>query len=60
MPVAVSVSTSARLAADLAWTRNHLLPWLGRRLRGVSSGDGLTAKDPQLRLVRPDESAASA
>ena len=34
------VGRRAALAADAAWTRQHLLPWIGRRLRGVSSGDG--------------------
>jgi lysophospholipase L1-like esterase len=39
------------LAADLEWVRRHLLPWLARRLRGVSSGDGRRAKDEGLRAV---------
>jgi lysophospholipase L1-like esterase len=29
---------------DAAWVRGHVVPWVGRRLRGRSSGDGLTAK----------------
>jgi hypothetical protein len=33
------------LAADAQWVREHLLPWVGRRLRGTSSGDGRDAKD---------------
>ncbi|MFT4287104.1 SGNH/GDSL hydrolase family protein [Nocardioides sp.] len=33
---------------DLAWVRNHLLPWVGRRLRRASSGDGISAKYPTL------------
>lgn len=36
---------------DLAWSRTHLAPWLGRRVRGVSSGAGVTAKRPDLSLV---------
>ena len=28
------------LAAELRWARRYLLPWIGRRLRGRSSGDG--------------------
>jgi len=40
---------AADLLADLRWVRRYLLPWVGRRLRGVSSGDLLTAK--QLGLV---------
>jgi len=34
--------------ADLAWTRAHLLPWVGRQLRGESMGDGLVPKRPEL------------
>lgn len=34
------------------WARRHLTPWVIRRLRGVSSGDGITAKDPVLRDAR--------
>jgi lysophospholipase L1-like esterase len=42
---------SSRVAArraDLAWSRRYLLPWVGRRLRGRSSADGMTAKRPTL------------
>lgn len=38
-------SRRADLVADAAWAREHLLPWVGRRLRGVSSGDGREPKD---------------
>jgi lysophospholipase L1-like esterase len=34
--------------ADLVWTGRHLAPWVGRRLRGRSSGDTVTAKRPEL------------
>jgi lysophospholipase L1-like esterase len=34
--------------ADLAWTKTHLLPWVGRHLRGESMGDGLMPKRPEL------------
>jgi len=30
------------------WAGKYLAPWVLRRLRGVSSGDGITAKRPQL------------
>ncbi|EFL18110.1 SGNH/GDSL hydrolase family protein [Streptomyces sp. C] len=36
------------VAAEAAWVTGFLGPWLGRRLRGTSSGDGRTAKRPQL------------
>lgn len=32
---------------DAVWVREHVVPWVGRRLRGRSSGDGLTAKRPR-------------
>ncbi|MEV6954404.1 SGNH/GDSL hydrolase family protein [Streptomyces sp. NPDC051183] len=38
-------------AAELRWVAGFLGPWLGRRLRGRSSGDGRTAKRPQLLAV---------
>lgn len=38
-------------AQDFQWAREHLAPWIGRRLRGRSNGDGRTAKRPDLELV---------
>jgi lysophospholipase L1-like esterase len=37
--------------ADLRWARQYALPWVRRRVRGVSSGDGMTAKRPELLPV---------
>ena len=34
--------------AEVAWGRNHLLPWIWRHMRGISSGDGKTCKRPEL------------
>lgn len=53
LPRAPSRTRREALAADVAWVRVHLLPWLGRRLRGVSSGDGMSPKDAGLRTVSP-------
>jgi lysophospholipase L1-like esterase len=33
---------------DLRWARQHFVPWVGRRLRGRSSGDGIQPKRPHL------------
>lgn len=33
---------------DLHWVRAYAAPWIWRRVRGVSSGDGLPAKRPDL------------
>ena len=35
------------------WFGRYFTPWLIRRLRGRSSGDGRTAKRPQLEPLRP-------
>ena len=41
----------ARLAGDAAWMGRHLGPWVVRRLRGRSSGDGRLPKRPELAPV---------
>ncbi|MGC0364922.1 lysophospholipase L1-like esterase [Rhodococcus sp. 27YEA15] len=33
---------------DRQWTRDFLVPWFARRVRGTSSGDGIVAKYPEL------------
>ena len=35
------------VAQELAWVRGFVLPWIGRRIRGESSGDGRAAKRPR-------------
>jgi lysophospholipase L1-like esterase len=39
----------SRYASDAAWMGRHLTPWLIRRLRGRSSGDGREPKRPELK-----------
>ena len=51
LPPPDAVSRRSALAGDLAWVRVHLIPWLRRRIRGISSGDGMQPKDPLLRPV---------
>jgi len=34
--------------SDLNWTKEYLLPWIRRQLKGESIGDGLSPKRPQL------------
>ncbi|TNC23517.1 SGNH/GDSL hydrolase family protein [Amycolatopsis alkalitolerans] len=45
------VDPRVRRAEDLRWAREFLVPWLGRRLRGESSGDAISAKRPRLAPV---------
>ena len=47
-PPAPVVAGFAKRQEDLRWVGQFFLPWIGRRLRGVTSGDGLTAKRPEL------------
>jgi lysophospholipase L1-like esterase len=51
LPPPPSRPFTARLRAELAWARRFLLPWLARHARGRSSGDGRSAKRPELRVV---------
>ena len=51
LPESPRTGRMASVRADLRWIRRHLVPWVGRRLRGVSSGDGRRPKDPVLRPV---------
>jgi lysophospholipase L1-like esterase len=48
LPPAVPAGWAARRTADVRFTRRHLLPWIGRRLTGRSSGDGRPPKRPEL------------
>ncbi|UZJ32974.1 SGNH/GDSL hydrolase family protein [Streptomyces endophytica] len=40
LPAAAPPGWRARRTADLRFAREHLVPWIGRRLSGRSSGDG--------------------
>jgi lysophospholipase L1-like esterase len=48
LPSAEPVGTVARIRDDAGWAVRYLLPWVGRRLTGRSSGDGRFAKRPNL------------
>ncbi|PRX44988.1 lysophospholipase L1-like esterase [Prauserella shujinwangii] len=49
-PRAVLTSRERR-AETWRWAREHAVPWVGRRLRGTSSGDAITPKRPALAPV---------
>ncbi|MFF8264078.1 SGNH/GDSL hydrolase family protein [Streptomyces virginiae] len=49
LAVAEPPGWAARRSQDLSFARQHLLPWIGRRLTGRSSGDGRPAKRPELQ-----------
>jgi lysophospholipase L1-like esterase len=53
LPTAPPPTLFAILAAEVAWARRHLLPWIWRHARGRSSGDGVKPKFPELTRVLP-------
>jgi lysophospholipase L1-like esterase len=46
LPPAPRIPRAHRVVAHARWARHHLAPWVGRRVRGASSGDSVTAKRP--------------
>ncbi|MFI0731088.1 SGNH/GDSL hydrolase family protein [Streptomyces sp. NPDC021225] len=48
LPPAVRPGWAARRASDARFAREHLGPWIGRRLTGRSSGDGRPPKRAEL------------
>ncbi|KUL49650.1 GDSL family lipase [Streptomyces sp. NRRL F-4489] len=63
LPPAAPPRWAARRAADLRFAREHLIPWIGRRITGRSSGDGRTGAQvsPDLGVpfwISPAEGAA--
>jgi len=61
-PAAAGAGSRARwLAArrqDARWAREYAAPWVRRRVGGASSGDGLSAKRPELLALPAAGSAA--
>jgi lysophospholipase L1-like esterase len=51
-------SAAPRPASNAAFYRQHVVPWIRRRLTGRSSGDGRKPKYPQWITVPPDMSVA--
>ena len=46
---------SRGLLDTLRWVQRDVIPFFGRKLRGVSSGDGLDPKHFELTVLRPSE-----
>lgn len=51
LPAAVRRPPHALVTAELIWVQRYFTPWLVRRIRGRSSGDGRTAKRPALAPI---------
>lgn len=48
LPPEAQLSAREKVAQEVRWVRQFALPWVGRRLKGTSSGDGLSPKYPIL------------
>jgi hypothetical protein len=48
LPPAPALSRADAARANAQWAREHLGPWVRRRMRGESSGDTISAKRPTL------------
>ncbi len=59
LPPGTPPGRRADLVADVRWVRRHLTPWVLRRLRGRSSGDGLSAKHAELVDVLPRDGGSA-
>lgn len=46
LPAVTERSRSEKLREDAAWAKEHLMPWVKRRMTGTSSGDHLSARFP--------------
>jgi len=53
LPPGARPGRRADVLADVRWVHRYLAPWVSRRLRGVSSGDGLSPKHFELVDVVP-------
>ncbi|GAA2830209.1 lysophospholipase L1-like esterase [Leucobacter komagatae] len=42
---------------DVVWAREHLVPWVVRRIKHVSSGDDIEPKRPEPQALRPRHGA---
>lgn len=52
LPPVVAKPKSEQVRETAVWAKTYLQPWLARRVKGVSSGDGMEPKRPNLTPVR--------
>jgi lysophospholipase L1-like esterase len=51
LPELIAQTAWERRRANAEWARKHAVPWVGRRLTGRSSGDGIAPKRPDLAPI---------
>ena len=47
LPPEVQLTAREKIEQEARWVREFALPWIGRRLKGTSSGDGVSPKYPE-------------
>lgn len=58
-PTAPNLPRHKAFATESAWVWMHLRPWIVRRIKGTSSGDGISAKRPEMRPLLEQDLASS-
>jgi lysophospholipase L1-like esterase len=58
LPADYRVDRVTLIRSDLEWTREHLAPWVGRRVMRRPSHLGIEPKRPQMSRVRPSTELA--
>lgn len=59
LPAEPPMGRVERLRWNYTWAHDHMVPWVGRRLRRTSSGSGRTPKLPSFVDIPPQSGAAS-
>jgi hypothetical protein len=59
LPPAGRIPRGTAISTELAWMSRHMAPWIVRRIRGRSSGDGLAPKRPSLAPIDHSSEAAA-
>ena len=54
LPPADPIPRGTAISTELVWMSRHMAPWIVRRIRGRSSGDGLAPKRPALTPLEFD------
>lgn len=51
LPASDPIARATAITTELAWMSRHMAPWIIRRIRGRSSGDGIAPKRPSLAPI---------
>lgn len=54
-PAVTPLPFHKELVSEAGWVWEHLRPWIMRRVRGTSSGDGVSAKRPAMEQLLPSD-----